>query len=192
MMRHTLEDDLMAHERFKARLKDRQFALDAYHFLRNPIIHEDGSRHSLSQRSIGEVIADLRGENEDYIDYYLSDIGLTAVELEAAGENDADLAVLLSEIGWMVMTVEQEIALYEEALERLSVAEQREVGSTPDWFSERFGSDYAPTKDSGQTPYGRLRHLSFTGKIDVGEVDFIAAHIFLSEQASSRLGHYVP
>jgi hypothetical protein len=190
--RHILEDDIVNHQRFRARLKDRQFALDAYHFLRNAIMHDDGSRHSLSQRSTGEVIAELRGENEDYIDYYLSDMGLTAAELEIAGRNDSEIAELLSEVGWRVLTAEQEVALYREALDRLDVAEEKEPVETPHWVYQRFGGAFSVDDRNARTPYARLRFLAFTGRVDITDFDFVSAHITLSDQASSLLGNYIP
>lgn len=192
MIRHTLEDDLAKHEAFKTRLKDYLFALDAYHFMRNPIMHTDGSRHFLSQRSIGEVIADLRGENEDYTEFYLSDLGLKGAELEAAGRHDEELAALLVEIGWSVLAVEQELSLYQAALLRLDEAEKREGGSTPFWFSERFGSDYSVDDYLPSSPYSRLQFVAFTGRLDIDDVEFVCRHIFLSERAVASAGLYIP
>jgi hypothetical protein len=192
MQRHTLEDDLVNHQTFKLRLKDRSFALDAYHYLRNAIIHEDGSRHFLSQRSIGEVIADLRDENEDYIEFYLSDLGLKGAELEAAGMHDEELARILGEIGWCVLTAEQEVFLYRSAILRLDEAEKREQGPTPTWFSQRFGNDYSLDMDQPRSPYPRLQHLAFTGRIDIADVEYVSRHIFLSERAAVLAGTYVP
>lgn len=192
MNRHTLEDDLAKHEAFKARLKDRRFALDAYHLLRSAIMHDDGSRHFLSQRSIGEVIADLRGENEDYTDFYLSDLGLKGADLEVVGKHDQELAELLGEIGWSLLTVEQEVSLYQAALLRLDEAEKREVGSTPPWFSERFGRDYSADRYRPGSPYSRLQFLSFTSRLDIDDGEFVSRHILLSELASSYAVDYAP
>lgn len=192
MNRHTLEDDLAKHEAFKARLKDRDFALDAYHYLRNAIMHDDGSRHFLSQRSIGELIADLRGENEDYTNFYCSDLVLKGEELEAAGKYDDELAELLGWIGWSVLTVEQEVSLYHAALLRLDEAENRERGPTPTWFSERFGSDYSSDRYQPSSPYSRLQFLSFTGRLELDDVESVSRHLFLSERASSYAVNYAP
>ena len=192
MINHTLEGDLATHEAFKARLKDRAFALDAYHYLRNAIMHDDGSRHFLSQRSIGELIADLREENEDYTEFYLSDLGLKGCELQSAGNFDAELAELLAEIGWNVLTVEQEILLYQSAIRRLDESEVRREGPTPSWFSERFGNQFQRDEARRHSPIYRLQFLAFTGRIDLDDVEYISRNIFLSEPASSFAVDYRP
>lgn len=192
MISHSLEGDLAVHEAFKARLKDRAFALDAYHFLRNAIMHDDGSRHWMSQRSIGELIADLRGENDDYTDFYLSDFGRNGSELETAGHFDDELAELLSQIGWSVLTVEQEVLLYQSSIALLDEAEKQIPGPTPVWFAEHFGNHYSAPEKRGISPYSRLQFLAFTGRIDLDDKEYVSRNIFLSERASSHAVDYAP
>lgn len=192
MISHSLENDLATHEAFKVRLKDRAFALDAYHYLRNAIMHDDGSRHSMSQRSIGELIADLRGEKDDYTDFYLSDFGRNGAELETAGQFDDELAELLAQIGWSALTVEQEVLLYQSSIARLEEAEKQISGPTPVWFAERFGNHYSAPEKRGISPYFRLQFLAFTGRIDLSDVEYVSRNIFLSERAASHAVDYTP
>jgi hypothetical protein len=189
---HRLEDDLATHEAFKARLKDRAFALDAYHYLRNAIMHDDGSRHFLSQRSIGELIADLRGENENYTGFYLGDLGRNGPELESAGQHDDELAELFAEIGWSTLTVEQEVLLYRASIGRLDKAEKLKVGPTPFWFVEYFGDHYSVDGYRPGSPYSRLQFLAFTGRLDLDDAEYVSRNIFLSERAASYAVDYTP
>jgi hypothetical protein len=62
-----LEIDL---EQLRDKLKDRKYAEDLYGALCNNEFIKDGKEWSCTWRYAGGMIARLRGEGEDYLDYY--------------------------------------------------------------------------------------------------------------------------
>jgi hypothetical protein len=62
-----LEVDL---EQLRDKLKDRKYAEDLYSALCNNEFTKEGKEWSCTWRYAGGMIARLRGEGEDYLDYY--------------------------------------------------------------------------------------------------------------------------
>jgi hypothetical protein len=74
------------------RMADRDFAVEVYRSLCNvQWQHRDGSRYSCSWRYAGGLVAEIRDEDEDYIDFYCSG---------AEGRVNGDVEEALAEHGW--------------------------------------------------------------------------------------------
>ena len=91
MMERDLEEDMEASTWFKQKIQDKTYAQNVYAALCNmrwqptdvmPILKDE--YWSCSWRSAGGLVADLRGSNEDYMDYYCSGIG------DGLGNGDED------------------------------------------------------------------------------------------------------
>ncbi len=91
-MRPDLEVDLRGSEAAKVFVRDRHLAKLLYGALCNTDwYHTDGSGWSCTWRYAGGLVADLRGENEGYMDYYCSGV---------EGCVDPRVASLLNSLGW--------------------------------------------------------------------------------------------
>lgn len=93
-MDRDLEEDLKNDAVIMEKIKDRRYAQNVYAALCNmrwqpeeiwPVLQDDW--WTCSWRYAGEVVANLRNTNEDYMDWYCSGIsgGLTYDETQAAG-----------------------------------------------------------------------------------------------------------
>ena len=90
-MDRDLEDDMEASDWFCQKIQDKTYAQNVYAALCNmrwqpkdviPILKDEW--WTCSWRSAGGIVADLRGSNEDYMDYYCSGIG------DGLGNGDED------------------------------------------------------------------------------------------------------
>lgn len=98
-MVRSLEIDL---EYFRPKLKDRNYAKALYAALCNNEFEKDGKKWSCTWRYAGGLVADLRNEGEDYLDYYCSGL-LHDEEPIAEGHITDELRQDIESLGWSIV-----------------------------------------------------------------------------------------
>jgi hypothetical protein len=88
---YNLQTYLENNKKIKERCKDREFAKKLYSALCNVMWVKDDIHWTCSWRCAGDIVAQLRNENEDYMDYYCGG---------AEGSVFDEVEDLLGEMGW--------------------------------------------------------------------------------------------
>lgn len=94
---YDLEADMLKNEQLKEAAKDDEFARALYAALCNVYWVKNGIAWSCSWRYAGGVVADIRQQREDYIDFYCSG---------NEGNVDPRVAAILLKDGWTPKTLE--------------------------------------------------------------------------------------
>lgn len=89
----------------RARLQDVTFAQHLYSALCNTDLYyqDDPTPVGCSWRTAGGIVADLRDQNEDYVDFYCSDV---------AGVVYPEIAEALATIGWRAVPIEEDESFF--------------------------------------------------------------------------------
>lgn len=180
----NLEGALKADPGFMARVKDLDFAKAVYSaFCNREWINGEGKRWSCSWRYAGGLVAEARGEGEDYLDFYLGDFaGEGGVPLDGP-RLEAEFREILKRLGWAEITPEQEAEARLDAEARLLAAEALEGADMPDWYA-RFVNGKPPAGRDG-TFVGRIHRAAATGRLGQKLYWKLLETAFLSEEAEA-------
>ena len=154
----SMEDDMANSSSFKERLKLDEFAYAVYSAMCNQEWRkfDTKSRWGCSWRTSGGIVADLRDQGEDYIDFYCSGMGIHKGVPE--GTVTPEVAQALLELGWRPLTAEEIAEEHQEVLDRIGFLETQEANQ--DWRGDfqNFTPDIKKTS-------GRIHALAMAGKI---------------------------
>lgn len=184
----NLEKALKKDEEFLALLKDEGFACAAYEsFCNTAYINEHRERFSCSWRYAGGMIASLRDEGEDYIDYYLGDF----IEREAFNrveQHKDKVQEVYNRLGWRLLTSDDEVHDFKIALELLTQKRELPMGETPDWYLtvKKYIRDW-DDRFAGEAPLSLAHQAANAGQISEDEYRFLLERFIIEAEAAAIL-----
>jgi len=184
----NLEKALKKDEEFLALLKDEGFACAAYESFCNQVyIDEQRERFSCSWRYAGGMIAEMRDEGEDYLDYYLGDF-IERTGLDRVPLHKDKVQEVYNRLGWRLLTVEDQVQDFKTALELLKERRSLPKAETPDWYAAIKGymKDW-DTKCSGDDPVSVVHRAANDGQVTKEEYHFLHDRFFIESEAADIL-----
>lgn len=176
----SLEHAIKADPTFLARIKDVGFARVVYAALCNrEWITKAGQRWSCTWRYAGGLVAEIRAEGEDYLDFYVGFGDDEWMPADASGL-EAEFLAILGRLGWNEITPGQEVEAALQAEEILKQAEALPATAVPDWYGRLAQSKLAP---DDTTFLGRIRRAALHGQLDQAQYWKLLKSVFLSEEA---------
>jgi hypothetical protein len=190
-----MEEALRNDTEFLALLKDEIFACAAYQSFCNEVyINDDRQRFSCSWRYAGGLIAELRNEGEDYIDYYMDFVKGELFDQTDPYKNT--IQQIYNRLGWRLLTVDDQVQDFKVASVLLTEKLNLPKTSTPDWygvFKEHIKDWDARFADNGivsvvhrATNDGQISKDDYSYFLDVLIVDAEASDILEKEGLIKR------
>lgn len=184
----NLEKALKKDEEFLALLKDEGFACAAYESFCNQVyINEKRERFSCSWRYAGRIVAEMRDEGEDYLDYYLGDYiersGLDQVPLHRNKVQE-----VYNRLGWRLLTIEDQVQDFKTALELLKEKRALPKAETPDWYAriKQYDKDW-DTRFAGDDFVSVVHRTANDGQVTKEEYHFLQERLFVESEAADVL-----
>lgn len=171
---------------FLMRIQDDEFAAAVNEYLRNREFRRDATsegRWALTWRSIGGLVADLRGIGESYLDFYLGD-------RQFRPEHTVEFEEMLERMGWHALTPEEYARDHQVSIAILYEVELRPEGSVPTEERPRIYrlEPARKARDDGGL-VSRMHRAARQGRVTEAEFDRFFSHLDLDNE---RTGADVP
>lgn len=183
----NLEKSLRTDPEYLSLLKNEVFACAAYQSFCNEVyINEHRERFSCSWRYAGGLIAELRDEGEDYIDYYMDFVKGELFDQTEQHKNT--IQQIYNRLGWRLLTVEDQVYDFKVASALLDEKLRLPTTSTPDWYVaiKEFIKDWN-ARFADNNIVSIVHHAANDGQISKADYNYFLEVLIVDAEASDIL-----
>lgn len=183
----NMEEALRNDTEFLALLKDEIIACAAYQSFCNEVyINDERERFSCSWRYAGGLIAELRNEGEDYIDYYIDFVKGELFDQTEPHKNT--IQQIYNRLGWRLLTVKDQVYDFKVASALLDEKLSLPKTSTPDWYVaiKEFIKDWNARFDDNNI-VSIVHHAANDGHISKADYNYFLEVLIVDAEASDIL-----